>query len=948
MTLTGRGQWIGSKEDSPTGWGDARWIWYPEGEPARSAPVGARYFRRTFTINDIGDVKNSSCIITADNAFEMFVNGQSVYSENQTDGWRTAESFDIAPYLQSGDNILALKAANHGSSANAAGWIGKIRINLRSGVLDLNTDNQWLTGNTEQSNWETESFDDSSWVNPIEIGQMGIDPWGTVSVVSSGGLPIFRKTFDVSKTVEQAMVHVSGLGHYRLSLNGQKVGDHFMAQAWTMYDKTVFYDTYDITSQLKKGKNCFGMMLGKGFYNTIGDRRIHGVNVSRPLKLRLQASVRYTDGSIETFISDGSWKVSSGPITHNSVLGGTDYDAQKLPLEWDTPDFDDSDWALATESSIPAPSIRSAYGVPLKSYEVFTPVNLNEPKPGYFVYDFGQNASSRPRITVEGTAGQQIRLTPSEQRYGQTENNNNGTGLVNQAGVGSQYCMYTVAGKGEETWSPDFFYTGYQYIQVNGAVPKGHPNPNGLPVINKIEAVHSRAAMPKVGSFECSHKLFNKIYKLVDWAIRSNCSYVLTDCPHREKLGWLEVSYLMAPSTAWEYDLSRFYTKICKDIRDSQDPNGKIYTVAPNYPSFSGGFRYTPEWGAAGVCNPWILYQWYGDRKVLEENYSCMKGFVDYMKSTSTDLVPIAGLGDWYDYGHGQSPGASRYTPVELSAMAIFHMCTKVVADTAGVLGNNADQTAYQNLAENIKTKFNKKYFNGIDEYTNNGSCQTANSMALVAGLVPAGKEQAVLQNIINDLRARDNQQTSGDIGYRFLITALRNAGHNEVIFDMTNRTGIGSYGGVVSKGWTTMPESWDINPDASLNHMMLGHIQEWMQESLVGIAPDSQGPGFKKFIVNPHPVGNVTWCNGQHQSPYGLIKSRWTLQGNRFTLNIEVPVNSEASVHIPAAAPKSVLEGSGLAKDAVGVTFIGMEDGRAVFNVKSGVYLFSAEQKAE
>ncbi len=942
-------QWIGSWDDSSVAWDDAQWIWYPEGNPASSAPPAARYFRRSFTIVNVSQIESASCIITADDAFEMFVNGQSVYSDNQVDGWKSVEVFDIAQHLQDGNNVLAVRAINNGLGANPAGWIGKISINLQPGSLDLNTSNQWLTSNTEQSNWNMVGFDDSSWANSLEMGQMGIGPWGTVSAVSSGGLPIFRKGFDVSKTVEKALVYVTGLGHYRLSLNGQQVGDQFMAQAWTMYDKTVFYDTYDITSQLQSGENCFGMMLGKGFYDTEGDRRIHGVNVSRPLKLCLQTFIRYTDGSTETVLSDGSWKVTAGPITHNAVIGGSDYDARKLPAGWDTASFDDSAWSAATVTTSPAQTIKSAYGVPLKSYEVFTPVSVNEPQPGYFVYNFGQNTSSRPRITVQGQAGQQIRLTPSEQRQGQTNNQNDGTGRVSQSGMGSpQYCVYTLSGDGEETWSPAFYYTGFQYIEAYGAVPEGEPNPDNLPVIKSIQAIHSRAAMPVVGSFECSNELFNKIHKLVDWAVQTNSAHVSTDCPHREKLGWLEQSYLMGPSSAWIYDISRYYTKICMDIRDSQTANGKIYTVAPNYPAFSGGFRYTPEWGAAGVFNPWILYQWYGDRKVLEDNYVMMKGFVDYMESTSTDLVPIAGLGDWYDYGHGQSPGASRFTPLELSAMEIFHMCTKIVADTAGVLGNTSDQTAYQQLADNIKSKFNEKYFNDTDEYTNNGSCQTANSMALVAGLVPAGKEQAVLQKIIDDIRARGNQQTSGDIGHRFLITALRNAGRSDVIFDMTNRTNTGSYGGIVTKGWTSMPETWNVNLGLSLNHMMLGHIQEWMQESLVGITPDPQGPGFKKFIINPQPVDDITWANGQHQCPYGLIKSHWTLQNNQFTLNIEVPVNTEATVYIPAADPTLVMEGAGQAQNAVGVTFLRTEDGWAVFRVKSGVYSFRASQNAE
>lgn len=756
------------------------------------------------------------------------------------------------------------------------------------------------------------------------------------------GLPIFRKEFSVAKPVRRATVHVCGLGHYELFLNGRKVGKRFLDPAWSVYEKTVYYTTYDITDHLREGRNTFGVMLGKGFYDTFGDRRIHGVSVHRPLVLILQASIEYTDGTDEQIVTDSSWKATAGPVTHNAILGGSDYDARLLAPGWDQSGFDDSSWAPAHPTRGPGGKLVASLSPPMLCFDNFPAVKVDEPEPGYFVYDFGQNASARPRVRVRGAPGQRIRLTPAEQRHGQTDNANNGTGRVDQSGIGKpQYWEYTLRGGEEELWAPQFQYSGYQYLELTGGVPAGAPNPNGLPVVTELVSVHVRNAARSVGAFECSKPLFNKIDRLIDWAVRSNMSHVLTDCPHREKLGWLEVSYLMGPSIAWRYDIARFYAKVSRDIRDSQADSGEIFTIAPNYPKFQAGFRYTPEWGAAGVLLPWQLYQWYGDRQALTNNYDAMRRFVDYMKETSTDLIAAPGLGDWYDYSPGLAPGPSRFTPPELSATATFYLCTRIVSQTAKLLDKNADQAKYEALAHGIRKAFNQAYFNGQDSYANHGSPQTADAMALVAGLVDPKHQEAVIQNLIADIRKRGNQQTSGDIGHRYLLTALRQHGRSDVIFDMTDRDQVGSYGRIVQQGWTTMPEAWDALLTCSMNHCMLGHIQEWFQQGLVGIAPDPTTPGFKKIIIKPRIVGDLTWVTGHHDCMYGRIANSWQRNGDRLRMDVVIPPNTSATVFVPARSAEDVSESGRPASSAPAVEFRRMEEGRAVFVIGSGQYHF-------
>jgi len=758
------------------------------------------------------------------------------------------------------------------------------------------------------------------------------------------GLPLFRKAFACRSGVKRALAHVCGLGHYELFLNGQKVGKRFLDPAWSVYEKTVYYTTYDVTDQLRAGANAWGVMLGKGFYNTVGDRRVHGVNAQRPLGLILQAHIQYANGDEQLISSDSSWRVTSGPITHSAILGGSDYDARRLPASWCLADFDDSAWAASELYAGPPGRLTSTVGPPMQVLDRFRALRIDQPQPGVYVYDFAQNASAVPSIRVQGRAGQVLRLTPAEQRFGQDRNTNNGKGRVNQAGVGKpNYWQYTLGSAAEEQWMPQFTYGSFQYLELTGAVPLGQPNPEGLPVVHDLRSVHVRNTCAEKGSFACSDPLFNDIDRLIDWAVRSNMGHVLTDCPHREKLGWLEVSYLMGPAIARRYDLSSFYAKKCQDIRDSQDPNGLIYTVAPNYPRFQGGFRYTPEWGAAGVVLPWQIYRWYGDRRALAESYASMKGFVDYMHESAQDLIPRAGLGDWYDYGHGKSMGPSRFTPVELTAMATFYRCSQIVSRAAALLGHDEDQHQYQTLAQRIKQKFNATYFNGRDAYQHQDSPQTANAMALALGMVDQAHQSAVLERLVMDIRKRGNQQTAGDVGFFYLLEALGQHGRSDVIYDLARRRVEGSYGYILDRGWTSMPEAWNAHASASMNHCMLGHIQLWFYKYVLGIrqAPDSVG--LKAFVVEPCLVGDLSWARGHYDSMYGRIMVQWQCREDRLVLNVTVPPNCEATVSVPTLDHESVLESGQPISARAELQFLGWEEGRARYRVPSGQYCFSA-----
>jgi alpha-L-rhamnosidase len=945
-------RWIGRAAGGSATFDGASWIWHAEPDwtaagsklaRPNASPGAVRWFQREFNLPPGRSVRRASLLTTADNAGEIWLNGTRV--ARITD-WNQAQAADVGANLRAGTNWLAARIENEGSGPNEAGLLFKLEVVLDNGsTRTIVSDPEWRSTATRPADDSWRQTPAASWTPAVAIAKWGERYWGTKPRVPIAALPLFRKAFEISKPVQRAVVHVCGLGHYELLLDGQKVGDRFLDPAWSVFEKTAFYSTFDITDGLRQtGAHAFGVMLGKGFYNTAGDRRIHGVDASRPLKLILQAHLFFTDGSEQVITSDASWKCADGPVTHSAILGGEDYDARRWPRGWDKPGFDASTWTAAAETTGPGGALAASLSPPMKMHDVFKPVQIDEPKPGVFVYDFGQNASAVPRLRVRGQAGQTVKLTPAEQRHGMTPRRNDGKGLVNPAGVGNpNYFQYTLRGGGEERWTPQFTYSGFQYLQIEGAVPAGRPNPDGTPVVEELLSIHVRNDAPAVGRFECSNPMFNDTDRIIDWAVRANLGHVLTDCPHREKLGWLEVSYLMGPSIAGRYDIARFYSKVARDCTDSQRADGLVPTVAPAYPAFGGGFAYTPEWGAAAVVNPWLVYEWYGDRALLESRFTTMKAFVDYMRKTSKDLVPAPGLGDWYDYGHGKPVGASQFTPIELSAMATFHRCARIVADTARVLGQSEEQRRYEELAGEIARAFNARYFDGTREYKNLGSPQCANSMALVSGMVPPEREQAVLDRMIEDIRQRGNQQTAGDIGHWYLLQALAQRGRSDVIHDMTARTNMGSYGFIVRNGWTSMPEAWDANTGASMNHCMLGHIQEWFLGWVAGIRPDPAAPGFRRFLVAPEPVSGLDWARGSYDSIRGRISTEWRKADGRFTLNVTVPANTTAIVSVPCSDAQSVRESGVVIGEARGVRLARTETGRVVLEVDSGTYHLSS-----
>lgn len=705
-----------------------------------------------------------------------------------------------------------------------------------------------------------------------------------------------RREFNNDKKVKDAIIYISGLGHYELTLNGEKLGESQFDPMWSDYDKTIYYNSFDVTNLLEDN-NAIGVLLGNGFYNQQGGRYVKMQVSFGPPTLFFKMNITYEDGTIKEIVSDKSWKYSLSPIVFNDMYGGEDYDARLEQKGWDNYNFDDSHWMPVVVQEAPKGKLTPQTTYPIKSMEKFPAESVKRVSNSY-VYDMGQNLSGFPNIKVKGNKGDKIRLILGENIYED--------GSVNQSQSGSPYYFeYILKGGEEEIWQPRFSFYGYRYIQVDGAKPPKDSeisvninDERDIPEILNIESLFVYNSNPQTSTFNCSNEIFNNTHRLIVNAMKSNMQAVFTDCPHREKLGWLEQVHLNGPGLFYNFDLTTFAPKIMQDIRDSQLPNGLVPDIAPEYVIFEGGFRDSPEWGSTSVILPIMYYQFYGDNSLIIEYYDVMKRYVDYLTSTADNHIVSHGLGDWCDYREDKPYGVSHNTPVPLSATTHYYMVVDYLLQAAEITGNEEDIIHYTKLRSNVKDAFNKKFFDVDNMYYGTGS-QASNAMPLFAGLVDSQNREAVLNNLVKNIEERGFRLSTGDVGNRYLFQTLADNGLNEIMYKMHNHEEVPGYGFQLQFGATTLTELWDPRAGASWNHFMMGQIEEWFFKSLAGIRSE-ENSGFKEIIIAPKPVGDLKFVEASYETLYGKIMVDWKKQDGVFTLNVSVPVNCTAKIYMP------------------------------------------------
>lgn len=738
--------------------------------------------------------------------------------------------------------------------------------------------------------------------------------WADVDTLSAKSI-ILRKGFDTGrKQITDAVVYVCGLGHYRLNINGATVGDAEFTPVWSEYDKTVYYNVFDVTDLITAGGNAVSVLLGNGMFNVQRMGRYSKLQTSfGPPQMLLRLEINYADGTRQVIKSGDDWKYSLSPITFNSIYGGESYDARLEQQGCCKAGFDDSGWRKAvvtegpkgrlTPQTVQPVRIMERYGIkswkpiPADSLASASKSTKREIHPSAFVADMGQNLAGFPEITVSGKRGQKVTLIVAEKLTRQ--------GACDQRQTGRQhYYEYTLKGDGtDETWHPHFSYYGFRYIQVEGAVLEGQPNPDGLPVLKRLNSCFIYNSAEEVSSFECSNPLFTDTHRLIERAERSNMQGVLTDCPHREKLGWLEQDHLCGPSLLYNYDMTRYAPKVIRDITDTQKADGMVPTTAPQYISFGNLFDDSPEWGSTLVILPFMYYDQYGDSTLITDNYEPMRRYVDYLTTRADNGIVSHGLGDWYDYGPWRA-GFSKNTPVPLVATAHYIFDLQLLVRAARMTGRTADAEKYSVMLDKTVESFNREFFKP-DSCTYGTGSQTSNALPLYLGLT-GGNKQGVLASLVNDIKEHGTRLTTGDVGNRYLFQTLAQNGLNELLYTMLNHYETPGYGFQLRHGATTLTEQWDPNQGSSLNHFMMGQIDEWLFKTLAGIQNQPGTHGLRHLLIQPTLVGDLQYVKASTHSLYGKISVDCT----RTNLTVEIPVGSDATVVLPNGERKQV--GSG------------------------------------
>ena len=725
------------------------------------------------------------------------------------------------------------------------------------------------------------------------------DAWAQADPLSRQSI-ILRRSFRPYKAVKQAELRICGLGFYEATINGVKVGESEFAPTWSDYDKTVFFNTYDVTQHIQSGDNELRVLLGNGFYNEQGGRYVKLKVSFGPPTLLCLLYVTYEDGMREHLFSDDKWQWTESPITFNSIYGGEDYDARREASP-DPSERGENVWKPVVIQEAPKGVLRPQVVQPVKIMERF-PVKqvLKWQGDTLLVFDMGQNLAGYPEITVEGKAGQRLKLIPGETL--------DKDGFVNQKQTGRpHYYTYILRGnsqkliaKGQEpeVWHPRFSYYGYRYLQVEGDIN----------VLKKVESCFVYNSAERIGSFECSNPRINATHQLIDRAIRSNWQAVWTDCPSREKLGWLEQDWLNGEALVYNYDAQQMIEQTMQNIVDAQHEDGSMPEIAPEYTQFTGSwarpFQESPEWGGAIIALPMLYLRHYGSLDLAERHYDAMKRYVDYLASQDSCYILKQGLGDWYDYGPGRA-GFSQNTPMPLVSTAHYYqwMCNMFVM--AKLLGKKEDAERFNTQADNIRQSFNRTFYNAEKKTYGSGS-QCSLALPLYLKMVPKDDYQAVLQHLIDDIKAHGTRLTTGDVGNRYLFSVLIENDQRELLYAMLNHDDVPGYGYQIKKGHTTLTEQWNPDMGASMNHFMMAHIENFLIPDLLGIQRTGD-----LIEIQPHPVGDIVWCKGSTMSAHGPVKVEWRIHEGVFTMDIDIPEGGFADVYMPFSGhAESVTEG--------------------------------------
>jgi len=776
---------------------------------------------------------------------------------------------------------------------------------LKSGIIYF-----WQVKVWDNKGRESKWSETATW----EMGLLSQSDWKAKWIEMKGDTnrfstsPHFRKDFTAGKNIQKAEVYVTSHGFYELHINGKKAGDQVFTPGWTSYGKRLQYQVYDVTSQVIKGNNAIGVVLGDGWYRGTlawgGNWAVYG----KRLGLFVQLKLVYTDGSEELVVSDESWKCNNdGALRMSDIYDGEIYDANKKLTGWDSPGYNDTKWEKVTIGNYPFNLIASE-GSPVRKIQEIRPVKIFRTPKGSLVADMGQNMVGWVRLKVTGPKGTVITIRHAEvlDKFGEFY-------TANLRAAKAQY-IYTLAGTGEETYEPRFTFMGFRFVEVTGFP--------GTLTADNLTGVVVHSDMEPTGTYDCSNPLINQLQHNIVWGQNGNFVDVPTDCPQRnERLGWTGDAQAFSRTAAFNYNVLSFFTKWLKDIAADQKPGGEVPDVIPDVlnPQKSTTAQPSAGWGDVSVIVPWTMYTVYGDKRLLETQYPSMKKWVEYIRKSAGSSYQWKGgskYGDWLFYhppvnNHTEADG---YTEPDFIATAYFAYSTSLLAKAAKELGKTEDEKDYTDLYGKIRDVFIQQYVTPAGRV---GTCsQTSYILALKFGLLPEDLKEKAAKFLVDDIKSRGSHLSTGFLGTIYICHELTDAGYTDVAYDLLLQETYPSWLYPVKMGATTIWERWDGQKTDStfqdtgmnsFNHYAYGAIGDWMYRVSAGI--ETKDPGYRYLFLQPHIAKKLSYAKATFESSYGTIASGWTRKDGKIIVHVIIPANSKATVLLPVDDPAKVTE---------------------------------------
>lgn len=819
---------------------------------------------------------------------------------------------------------------------------------------------------SQTAKWEMGLLSKTDW-KAVWIGN-DLTALGKGKVYHLPPSPYFRKEMVLKSAVKKARLYVTSLGLYEFQINGKRIGNDYFTPGWTDYNKRVYYQTYDITKDLKAGKNAMGSILADGWYAgylgyalLIGNPVVRNFYGDVPL-LKAQIEVEYVNGGKELISTDQSWKTNHGAVVEADILNGATQNANLEFDNWSIAGYKDSNWKNSSVYPDKAEREIECYpGNPIRVFQELKAKTVTPRSGGKYIFDLGQNFAGVVRLKVKGNKGDTITI-----KYGEVLFPDGGLMTENLRKARATDTYILNGNSVGETWTPRFTYHGFQYVEVAGF--------RTAPALDAITGIVLSSSTPEVGSIVTDNKMVNQLYHNIVWTQRSNYFDVPTDCPQRdERLGWTGDAQAYVQSATFNNDISAFFNKWLVDLNDAQraDDAYPLYAPAPNVRSTD---TYSPGWSEAGIVCPYTIFKTYGDTKIIRQFWPNMVAYLKFMENKTNgtfiyhersfeDLSPKGGYGDWLSVG--------KKTPPDMLASMYFAYCASMMQEMATALDKKADAEYFGTVFSKAKQAFTKHYINGEGRFKTNaaaygngdgyvdgalgfeGHTQTAYANAIYLKMLNSEMESKAGNFLVELIHSNGGKLSTGFLGLRPLLPSLSATGHSDEAYKLLLSTEYPSWGFEILNGSNTIWERWNsyikgkgFENNAgmnSFNHYAFGSVNEWLFGNMAGIKVNQAG--YQTFTIRPEIAKDgINYVKATYHSINGEIQSSWKKEKQQLMLDLVIPVNTQVEIYIPCKNSSEISENDQVITNSKDITIKGYKDGYLLVSAGSGTYHFKSQ----